>query len=151
MVWSITKKCPALQSHHLTDEDHPSTNTALTLFASNPDTCRGLLPKWPLGGIAILHREKSLLRSQWEVGPQVLSFEGRRIQWNFEPMRNHAENFLSYRLRWGELGTLESNFTLWLLLSRVYTSRITVVRLDCEVGQSIGTFQLGVHLGAPWA
>jgi hypothetical protein len=27
-----------------------------------------------------------------EVGPQVLSFGVDRIQWNFEPMRNHAEN-----------------------------------------------------------
>src|SRR2546421_329789 len=26
-----------------------------------------------------------------EVGPQVLSFGVDRIQWNFEPMRNHAE------------------------------------------------------------
>jgi len=27
-----------------------------------------------------------------EVGPQELSFGVDRIQWNFEPMRNHAEN-----------------------------------------------------------
>ncbi len=32
------------------------------------------------------------LSAMGEVGPQLLSFGVDRIQWNFEPMRNHAKN-----------------------------------------------------------
>ena len=42
--------------------------------------------------IRIATRDSSRFVGNREVGPQVLSFGVDRIQWNFEPMRNHAEN-----------------------------------------------------------
>jgi len=72
MVWSITRNVQLCNRIILRTKTHPSTNTALTLFASNPDTVEACCRMPHLEHCHSAQGEITPGRSQSEVGRSTL-------------------------------------------------------------------------------